>query len=236
MNHKLRVTVRVDIDPGHVTLVSTGCLTRLNYPVLLHIMRRAQQLASRSSIQVDLTQASHLDLEVLEYLRHMEGRETELNHSSDGDDTPSAPHPFQLTLIEPIELPVCLVHAGMAGERMAGLDGEIFPGLGSDNMLSLNEAAFGAVSGSSHVGHAKPASEGGADLSFYLEGTLEPASTVAAMSDESLAELADTLYRHLDTRKPLFGAHTWYDFAADELQRRHAEGSDAPPQDELAMG
>ncbi|MGX9898847.1 hypothetical protein ACW0JT_01365 [Arthrobacter sp. SA17] len=184
---------------------------------------------------MDLTQSSHLDLEVLEYLRHMEGRETEAPDRSDADDTVFAAHAFQLTLIEPAELPVCLVHAGMDGDRMAGLDGEILSGLGSDNMLTLSDAAFGAVSGSVPVGHAKPASEGGVDLSFYVEGTLEPASTVAAMSDESLAELADALYRHLDTRKPLFGAHTWYDFAADELQRRHAEGSDAPPQDELAM-
>lgn len=239
MNHKLRVAVRVDVDPGHVTLLATGCLTRSNYPVLLHIMRRAQQLASGSSLQVDLTQSSHLDLEVLEYLRHMEGRETEATDRSDADDTLSTPHTFQLTLIEPAQLPVCLVHAGMDGERMAGLDGEILSGLGSDNMLSISEAAFGAVSGSSTVGHAKPASEGGVDLSFYLEGTLEPASTVAAMPDENLAELADALYRHLDTRKPLFGAHTWYDFAADELQRRQAEGPGAPsawPQCELAMG
>jgi hypothetical protein len=80
------------------------------------------------------------------------------------------------------------------------------------------------------------APEAGVDLSFYLEGTLDPVSTVAAMSDENLAELTDALYRHLDTRKPLFGAHTWYDFAADELQHRHAEDSDAPPQDELALG
>ncbi|WP_309105772.1 hypothetical protein [Arthrobacter sp.] len=236
MNHKLRVTVRVDIDPGHVTLLVTGCLTRSNYPVLLHIMRRARQLASGSFLQMDLTQSSHLDLEVLEYLRHLEGRETEANDRRDADDTRSAPPAFQLTLTEPAELPVCLVHAGVDGERMAGLDGEILSGLGSDDMLSISEAAFGAVSAISHVGDAKPAWEGGVNLSFYLEGTLEPASTVAAMSDESLAELADALYRHLDTRKPFFGAHTWYDFAADELQRRHAEGSATPPQDELAMG
>jgi hypothetical protein len=119
---------------------------------------------------------------------------------------------------------------------LAGLDGEILSGLGSDNMLSISEVEFGGVPGSSHVGDGKPASEGGVDLSFYLEGTPEAAPTVAAMSDESLAELADALYRHLDTRKPLFGAHTWYEFAAHELQRRLAGGSDAQPQDELALG
>ena len=236
MNHKLRVTVRVDVEPGHVTLLTTGCLTRSNYPVLLHIMRRAHRLASGSSIQVDLTRSSHVDLEVLEYLRHIEDREDAATDGKDGDDTLSARHPFRLTVIEPAELPVCLVHAGNEGERMAGLDGEILSGLGSDNMLSAGDGDFGAVAGSSHVDHGKPASEAGVDLSYYLEGTLDPAATVAAMSDESLAELTDALYRHLDTRKPLFGAHTWYDFAADELQHRHAEGSDVPPQDELALG
>lgn len=179
LNHKLRVTVRIDVEPGHVTLLATGCLTRSNYPLLLHILRRTQRLASGSPIQVDLTQSSHVDPEVVEYLRHIEGRNKPAKDGTDGDDTRSGPHPFQLTLIEPPEL---------------------------------------------------------SDLSVYLEGTLEPASTVAAMSDAGLAELADALYRHLDTRKPLFGAHTWYDFAAGELQRRHAEGSDAPPQDELAIG
>lgn len=193
MNHKLRVTVRVDTEPGHVTLLTTGCLTRSNYPVLLHTMRRAQKLASGSSIQIDLTPSSHVDLEVLEYLRHIEGREDAATDAEDGDNTLSAPQAFQLTLIEPTELPVCF-------------------------------------------DHGKPASEPGVDLAFYLEGTLDPASTVAAMSDENLAELTDALYRHLDTRKPLFGAHTWYDFAADELQHRHAEDSDAPAQDELALG
>lgn len=193
LNHKLRVTVRVDVEPGRVTLLTAGCLTRSNYPVLLHTMRRAHQLASGSSIQVDLTQSSHVDLEVLEYLRHIEGREDPATDAKDWDISLSAPHAFQLTLNEPTDLPVCLVHG-------------------------------------------KPAPEAGVDLSFYLEGTLDPASTVAAMSDENLAELTDALYRHLDTRKPLFGAHTWYDFAAGELHHRHAEDSEAPPQDELALG
>lgn len=236
MNHKLRVTVRLDVEPGHVTLLTAGCLTRSNYPVLLHIMRRAQRLASGSSVQVDLTRSSHVDLEVLEYLRHIEDREDAATDGKDGDVTLTAPDPSRLTLIEPTELPVCLVHAENAGERRAGLDGEILSGLGSDNMLAAGDGDFGGVAGSSHVGHGKPASEGGVDLSYYLEGTLDPASTAAAMSDESLAELTDALYRHLDTRKPIFGAHTWYDFAADELQRRHAEGSESPPQNELALG
>jgi hypothetical protein len=37
---------------------------------------------------MDLTRSSHLDLEVLEYLRHIEGRETGVNDTTDGNDTP----------------------------------------------------------------------------------------------------------------------------------------------------
>jgi hypothetical protein len=236
LNHKLRVTVRVDIDPGHVILLVTGCMTRANYPVLLHLMRRAQRLAGCSSILVDLTASSHLDPEVLEYLRHVEGRETGVKDETDGEDPLSSADAFELTLAEPAELPVCLVHAGMDGDRLAGLDGEILAGFSSENMFSLSEADFGGTTEGQLGGEGKCALAGGLDLSFYLDGTLEPASTVAAMTDESLAELADALYRQLDTRNPLFGAHTWYDFAAHEMQRRNRDQSDAPPQDELAVG
>ena len=54
MNHKLRVLVRVDADPGHVTLEVAGCLTRASYPALLHIMRRASRLAAGSDTSIDL--------------------------------------------------------------------------------------------------------------------------------------------------------------------------------------
>jgi hypothetical protein len=56
-------------------------------------------------------------------------------------------------------------------------------------------------------------------------------ATVRALSDTALCRLADALYRHLDTSTPLYGAHTWYELAAEELQSRHlADG------DELADG
>ena len=61
----------------------------------------------------------------------------------------------------------------------------------------------------------------GLELSEYFEGTLDPASTVRALSDVALGQLADALYRHLDTSNPSFGAHTWYELAAEELQNRH---------------
>ena len=76
----------------------------------------------------------------------------------------------------------------------------------------------------------------GLELSEYFEGTLDPASTVRALSDVALGQLADALYRHLDTSNPSFGAHTWYELAAEELQNRHLGAADGPAEGELAAG
>jgi hypothetical protein len=76
----------------------------------------------------------------------------------------------------------------------------------------------------------------GMELADYFEGTLDPASTVQALSDVALGQLADALYRHLDTASPAFGAHTWYELATEELQNRHLGPADGPAEDELAAG
>ena len=69
VNHKLRVLVRVDVDPGHVTLEVTGCLTQSDFPALLHIMRRAGRLGAGTDVIIDLHGSSHLDPEILLQLR-----------------------------------------------------------------------------------------------------------------------------------------------------------------------
>jgi hypothetical protein len=52
---------------------------------------------------------------------------------------------------------------------------------------------------------------------------------VAALPEPALAELADALYRHLDTPSPAFGAHSWYVQVAAELRLRRLTGNaDAP--------
>ena len=71
-------------------------------------------------------------------------------------------------------------------------------------------------------------------LSEYFEDTLDPVATVRALSDAALCRLADALYRHLDTSSPSYGAHTWYELAAEELQNRHLADGDGPAEDELA--
>ncbi len=229
MNHKLRVLVRVDADPGQVTLEVTGCLTQANYPDLLHMMRRASRLAAGSDVSIDLHGASHLDPEILLYLRQLAAAQD----PATGQD-PAAPgagvaaattEGFRVTLQEPAELPICLLHVGSDGEVLADLDVEITG--------SVNGRAAADVD-ALDCAEAEPAAAGpdlieGLELSDYFEGTMDPAATVQALSDAALGQLADALYRHLDTPSPSFGAHTWYELAADELQQRY-QASDDPAQ------
>lgn len=227
LNHKLRVLVRVDVDPGRVTLEVSGCLTQANYPVLLHIMRRGRRLSPQQDITVDLHKASHLDPEVLMYLRHIAGRKAEgaanTGHSVSGSDA------FRLTLNEPAEVPICLEHAGLAGGEEATLDSEINALLDSDASAGLDIDENLAAAGEQRT-------IDGLELSEYLEGNLDPASTVRALSDDALGKLADALYRHLDTPSPSFGAHTWYELAAEELHVRHLTEPEGPSQEEIAAG
>jgi hypothetical protein len=215
MNHKLRVLVRVDADPGHVTLEVSGCLTQSGYPALLHIMRRASRLAAGSDVSVDLHGASHLDPEILLYLRQVATSRTEN---------------FRLLLQEPAELPICLFHVGSDGEVLAGLEGDITAAV-NGQLLTEVDSLTGAeatlvIDGDGFAGANDADLIEGLELSDYFEGTLDPAATVQALSDAALGQLADALYRHLDTPSPSFGAHTWYELAAEELQRRH-RGADA---------
>jgi len=232
VNHKLRVLVRVDVDPGHVTLEVTGCLTQANYPALLHIMRRASRLASGSDVSIDLHGASHLDPEILLYLRQLAASQGPAASQDAPAQEPVAAalgvtaggtEGFRLMLQEPAELPICLVHVGSDGEVLAGLDGGItgavtgqLPGEVAD--LDGADAAMDAAGGEAV---ARPDLIDGLELSDYFEGTLDPAATVQALSDAALGQLADALYRHLDTPAPSFGAHTWYELAAEELQQRY---------------
>lgn len=231
MNHKLRVLVRVDVHPGHVTLEVTGCLTQTDFPALLHILRRTGRLESGSEVRVDLHGASHLDPEMLLQLRSIAA-------ASEGQ---AGTEPFRVTLKEPAELPICLQHVGSDSEVLADLDGELATvrlDFGSDAVPdALREGLPG--SGRDDIPGADPvefSTINGLELADYFEGTLDPAATVCALSDAALAQLADALYRHLDTPSPSYGAHTWYELAAEELQNRHAADAGGAAEDELAAG
>ena len=126
VNHKLRVLVRVDVDPGHVTLEVTGCLTQSDFPSLLHIMRRAGRLGAGTDVLVDLHGSSHLDPEILLQLRSIADGSGAAAGSGAGTPagTAAGKEPFRVTLAEPADLPICLLHVGSEGEVLAGLEGE----------------------------------------------------------------------------------------------------------------
>lgn len=217
VNHKLRVLVRVDVDPGHVTLEVTGCLTQPDFPSLLHIMRRAGRLGAGTDVIIDLHGASHLDPEILLQLRSTADASVAAGAPGPG----AGAEPFRVTLAEPADLPICLLHVGSDGEVLAGLEGEL--------------AAVPALEACSPV-PAELNTINGLELSEYFEGTLDPAATVRALSEVALGQLADALYRHLDTASPSFGAHTWYELATEELQNRHRGAAGGPAEGELAAG
>ena len=252
MNHKLRVLVRVDVDPGHVTLEVTGCLTQADFPALLHIMRRAGRLGAGTDVMIDLHRSSHLDPEILLQLRSIAG--ASVAAAAPGAATPAGAEPFRVTLAEPAELPICLLHVGSDGEVLAGLEGEIpavpLFDVASDSLAERQmEVSADRISGLGSAGGLTPGLNGacspipdelntinGLELSEYFEGTLDPAATVRALSDVALGQLADALYRHLDTPSPSFGAHTWYELATEELQNRKRDRAGGPAEGELATG
>ena len=268
MNHKLRVLVRVDVDPGHVTLEVTGCLTQSDFPALLHIMRRAGRLGAGSDVIIDLHGSSHLDPEILLQLRSIADASAAAPGTDAGSPDGTAPGkvPFRITLEEPADLPICLMHVGSDGEVLAGLEGELaaapLPDAGAAPLVVGGEGVSpdlpsgfpaglpaGSPAGLPAGGQLDPGLDGacspipaevntinGLALSEYFEGTLDPAATVRALSDVALGQLADALYRHLDTSSPSFGAHTWYELATEELQNRHLGGGSDPAEGELAAG
>ena len=118
-HHKLRIVVHVDLDPGHITVDVGGCLTQSNFPALLHLLLRAQRLASGPQITLELRHAIHVDAGVFAHLRHIaspgshRARHSAIHHEmglaaaaalEEADD-------FHLTLHEPAYLPVCPIHS-----------------------------------------------------------------------------------------------------------------------------
>ncbi|SDL01761.1 hypothetical protein SAMN04487916_10544 [Arthrobacter sp. ov407] len=248
MNHKLRVFVRMDIDPAHVTLEITGCVAPSDSATLMHIVRRAGRIGAGAEVIVDLHGTSHLDPDVLLDLRRLAADSPLPSPESPDAGEPGTAVPFRLTLEEPAELPICLLHVGAEAEVLAELDTEVLAGLdtGPDSGLNTGldtgldsglDSGLGAAN-SPLAAEAGSVSDLGAmdglALSEYFEDTLDPAATVRALSDTALCRLADALYRHLDTPRPSYGAHTWYELAAEELQNRHLADGDGSAEDELA--
>lgn len=205
MEHKLQLTIRTDVDALGLGLQVSGCLTGAAYPVLLRALARAGQV-SKGPLTLDLRGARHLDPDVLLHLRAFSGSATAPapNNAEPGKELPG------VFLKEPSELPVCLAHVAIDGAVLEHLTD-----------------AQGAHAAGCTVTHGPAGTELIDDLQLcqYYEGSLDPASTVRALSDEALGRLVDALYRHLDSPGPSFGARTWFELATDEMDRRDLPGS-----------
>lgn len=228
MNHKLHLTTRADIATGQLVLDVTGCLTQANYLILLKRLHPLRRRLGEGTMTVDVRGVEHLDPDVLLSLRRLV-QPGGPPAQRDGA-TPGAAAPVRLHLAEPVELPVCLAHVGPDGEVLAQLDGH--PG---------NRRHAGISSGADTQARGRPSRPKTAAVnpapgprtvaglsSEIYDGTLDPETTVRALSRAALELLVDALYRHLDSPAPSFGAYTWFELATDELQNRRDEEARVP--------
>ncbi|MET1088669.1 MAG: hypothetical protein ABWY04_16360 [Arthrobacter sp.] len=205
MDHKLQLTIRADLDTNGLGLQVRGCLTGAAFPVLLRAIARAGRTTD-GPVTLDLHSARHLDPDVLLRLRALAASTTTQPPNNTDDPGHELP-PVSLT--EPAELPVCLAHVAIDGavlDQLKDGPGDHTPGCtishgsaGEDELIDDFQ------------------------LCQYYEGSLDPASTVRALSDEALTRLTDALYRHLDSPGPSFGARTWFELATDEMVRRRIQ-------------
>lgn len=69
MNHKLSVTVQIDLDGKNVRIVATGCLTESSQRGLLPLIQRAGTLVAGIRVVVDLAGAHHVEAAGVDLLR-----------------------------------------------------------------------------------------------------------------------------------------------------------------------
>lgn len=215
--HKLHLSTQADMAAGWLVLEVNGCLTRAHYLILLKRLHWLKRRLGEGAITVDVRGVRHLDPDVLLSLR----RRTD----------PGGRDPVRLYLAEPVELPICLGHVGPDGEVLAHLT----PRSGGRRHAGISSRA--RPQARSKASEWKSALRSGQSrrrnvVQLWAEiydGTLDPETTVRAMSDAALELLVDALYRHLDSPVPSFGASTWFELATDELQNRRNEQQQVPP-------
>lgn len=69
MEHKLRVIVRLDIDPSAAVLEVSGCLTADSSHSLPHLIQKTASMLKGQQITVDLSSARHIEREAVSHLR-----------------------------------------------------------------------------------------------------------------------------------------------------------------------
>lgn len=88
MNHKLSVTIQVDLDGKHIRVLTTGCLTALSHRALHPLIRRARTLSPGVQVLVDLSGAHHIEAAGV----------TALRWAIDNDDPRPGRGPVELVL------------------------------------------------------------------------------------------------------------------------------------------
>ncbi|WP_165478299.1 hypothetical protein [Arthrobacter sp. S39] len=167
-HHKLRIVVHVDVDRGNISVDVGGCLTQNNFPALLHLLLRAQRLASAPQIALDLRHAIHLDAGVLAHLRHIaspgshrSGQHAAIHHAM-GLAAAAAleeAEDFRLSLLEPVYLPVCPIHsaADFEAARRDAVDAAVVghPNQPTDPVHPVRPSRAASVKRSTHERAAK---------------------------------------------------------------------------------
>lgn len=77
VEHKLRVLVRLDLDPTAAVLEVTGCLTTDSCHALPPLIRRTAALLGAPTITVDLMPARHIEHDAVSYLEGLAGTHRE---------------------------------------------------------------------------------------------------------------------------------------------------------------
>lgn len=95
MDHKLSVTVQVDLDGRTIRILATGCLTEASQRALHPLIRRARDLTSGVHVTVDLTGARHVEAVGVNLLRW----------ATDHDDGADRLRPVKFLLPDPLPGP-----------------------------------------------------------------------------------------------------------------------------------
>lgn len=80
MDHKISVTVQIDMDGKNIRIITAGCLTRFSQSALLPLIRRARKLTPGIHVTVDATPTRHVDAAGLELLRDAVDNEVSLGN------------------------------------------------------------------------------------------------------------------------------------------------------------
>lgn len=78
MDHKISVTVQIDLDGKNIRIITAGCLTRFSQSALLPLIRRARRLTPGARVTLDATPTRHVEALGLELLRDAVDHEVSL--------------------------------------------------------------------------------------------------------------------------------------------------------------